>query len=183
VVVDNHSPFHPVVRRLKRLRGVTIRGFNRNHGFAKAVNRGSRLGRGKWILLMNPDVTVEDGFLDDAIAAIDRMEESGPHAGVVGFRLKNADGTNQASAGPFPTFLNTLSGLLPRVPAASAGTRTRRRIAPWTGSPADACSCVAIASRSSAGSMNRSSSTTKTWTSAVERRTPGGASGTIRGWK
>jgi N-acetylglucosaminyl-diphospho-decaprenol L-rhamnosyltransferase len=112
VIVDNHSPFHPVVRRLKRLRGVTIRGFNRNHGFAKAVNRGSRLGRGKWLLLMNPDVTVEDGFLDDAIAAIDRMEESGPHAGVVGFRLKNSDGTNQASAGPFPTFLNTLSGLL-----------------------------------------------------------------------
>ena len=86
VVVDNHSPFHPVVRRLKRLAGVTVRGFNRNHGFAKAVNRGSELGKGKWILLLNPDVTVEDGFLDDAIAAIDRMEDGGPHAGVVGFR-------------------------------------------------------------------------------------------------
>ena len=111
VIVDNHSPFHPVVRRLKRLSGVTIRGFNRNHGFAKAVNRGSRLGKGKWLLLMNPDVTVEDGFLDDAIAAIDRMEEGGPHAGVVGFRLRNADGTGQASAGPFPSFMNTVLGL------------------------------------------------------------------------
>lgn len=112
VIVDNHSPFHPLVRRLKRLAGVTIRGFNRNHGFAKAVNRGCGIGKGNWILLLNPDVTVEDGFLDDAIATIDSLEAGDPNAGVVGFRLRNADGSAQASAGPFPTLSNTLSGLL-----------------------------------------------------------------------
>ena len=40
VVVDNHSPFHPVVRKLEKLHGVSIRRFSRNLGFARAVNRG-----------------------------------------------------------------------------------------------------------------------------------------------
>src|SRR5205814_494756 len=68
VVVDNHSPFHPVVRKLEKLRGLTIRRFSRNHGFARAVNRGVtesprpkelRLraappsGRSDWVLLLN----------------------------------------------------------------------------------------------------------------------------------
>ena len=112
VIVDNHSPFHPVIRRLKRLSGVTIRGFSRNHGFARAVNRGCAIGQGKWILLLNPDVTVEEGFLDDVVSTLDRVQASEPRAGVIGFRLRNADGSRQASSGPFPTLSNTVSGLL-----------------------------------------------------------------------
>jgi len=111
VIVDNHSPYHPVVRRLKRLSGIRIRGLSRNHGFARAVNRGCGLGKGHWMLLLNPDVTVEEGFLDDVTATLDRLDASAPKAGVVGFRLRNADGSGQASSGPFPTFSNTLSGL------------------------------------------------------------------------
>ncbi|MFO0822709.1 MAG: glycosyltransferase [Gemmataceae bacterium] len=77
VIVDNHSPFHPVVRKLEKMNGVTIRRFNRNCGFARAVNRGVNdatekpRGKGKhqrrphlasprasseWVLLLNPDV-------------------------------------------------------------------------------------------------------------------------------
>ena len=112
VIVDNHSPFHPVIRRLKRLSGVTIRGLSRNHGFARAVNRGCGLGKGRWLLLLNPDVTVEEGFLDEVVATLDRFDANDPKAGVVGFRLRNADGTGQASTGPFPTLANTVSGLM-----------------------------------------------------------------------
>src|SRR5262245_10468383 len=75
VVVDNHSPFHPVVRKLEKLRGVTVRRFSRNLGFARGVNRGvseppcpkNRRARAapvlpsEWVLLLNPDVTVQDG--------------------------------------------------------------------------------------------------------------------------
>ena len=120
VVVDNHSPFHPVVRRLRRLSGVTIRRFSRNHGFARAVNRGCRVGvppphdadRPQWVLLLNPDVTVTDGFLDDVLAAVGLLPSDDPAVGVVGFRLTNPDGSGQASSGPFPTLRNTLGGLL-----------------------------------------------------------------------
>jgi GT2 family glycosyltransferase len=111
VVVDNHSPSHPAARRLARLSGVTVRRFGRNLGFARAVNRGCRATRSRRVLLLNPDVTVPDGFLDDVLAAVDRA----PAAGVVGFRLRNRDGSAQASTGPFPTLVGTLAGLcLPR---------------------------------------------------------------------
>src|SRR5712671_3102317 len=38
VIVDNHSPTHPVARRLRRTAGVSLRRWDRNHGFARAVN-------------------------------------------------------------------------------------------------------------------------------------------------
>jgi len=131
VVVDNHSPFHPVVRKLEKTHGVTVRRFNRNLGFARGVNRGvnegnnlehpprhkatSPQGPSDWVLLLNPDVTVEDDFLDEVIATIEKLTVSDAMAGVVGFRMRNRDGTAQASSGPFPTLLRTMAGLfLPR---------------------------------------------------------------------
>jgi N-acetylglucosaminyl-diphospho-decaprenol L-rhamnosyltransferase len=128
VVVDNHSPSHPVVRKLEKLSGVTVRRFSRNLGFARAVNRGVAEpftpGRARsrpaappsdWVLLLNPDVTVEDGFLDDVVASVEKIAAAQPDAGVIGFRMRNRDGTAQASSGPLPTLWRTLTGLaLPR---------------------------------------------------------------------
>jgi len=126
VVIDNHSPSHPVVRKLEQQRGVTIRRFSRNLGFARAVNRGisephprSRMAQdtelSDWVLLLNPDVTVHEGFLDDAVNVVEKHVTADSTAGVVGFRLLNSDGSSQASSGPFPTLVSTLSGLfLPR---------------------------------------------------------------------
>ena len=112
VIVDNHSPPHPIARRLRRLPNVSVRRWQRNRGFARAVNEGCRLSRGDWFLLLNPDTTPADGFLDGALALLDRIE---PNAGVVGFNLRNSDGSRQLSAGSFPTLLSTLARLvLPR---------------------------------------------------------------------
>jgi GT2 family glycosyltransferase len=113
-VIDNGSPAHPLAGRVGRMRGVSVRRFARNLGFAAAVNRACRLSGGPWVLLLNPDVTVPDGFLDDVCGAAARAEAT-PDAGVIGFRLLNRDGSQQPSAGPFPTFARTLAGLfLPR---------------------------------------------------------------------
>lgn len=112
VVVDNHSPHTPIARRLHRLSGVSVVRNTQNHGFAKAVNRGGRHSRGEWVLLLNPDVTVPDGFLDAVLDAAQRWPAIDPRAGVIGFQLRNRDGTQQASAGPFPTLLKTVAGLL-----------------------------------------------------------------------
>jgi GT2 family glycosyltransferase len=110
-VVDNGSPAHRLAARVSCLRGVAVRRFDRNLGFAAAVNRGCRLTAGPWVLLLNPDITVPDGFLDDVLGAIGRADAA-PNTGVIGFRLLNRDGTPQPSAGPFPTFARTLAGLL-----------------------------------------------------------------------
>jgi N-acetylglucosaminyl-diphospho-decaprenol L-rhamnosyltransferase len=113
-VVDNGSPAHPLADRVTKLRGVSVRRFDQNLGFAAAVNRGCRLTAGSWVLLLNPDITVPDNFLDDVLGVLARADTS-PDVGVIGFRLLNRDGTPQPSAGPFPTFARTLAGLfLPR---------------------------------------------------------------------
>lgn len=111
VIIDNHSPPHPLRDRISKVRGVKLLSNPRNLGFAEAVNRGCRESSGEWVLLLNPDVTVGDGFLDDVQKLMDSLENS-PTLGVLGFQLRNADGTPQASTGPFPTFSRTLRGLI-----------------------------------------------------------------------
>src|SRR5262245_162171 len=68
VIVDNHSPPHPVRHRLRHWAQVSLRAFRRNRGFARAVNEGCRLGEGQWVLLLNPDMSVGPNFLDAALA-------------------------------------------------------------------------------------------------------------------
>jgi GT2 family glycosyltransferase len=114
VVVDNFSDPHPAVAQLRRLSGVSLRRWRRNRGFARAVNEGVRLSRGDWVLLLNPDVTLSSGFLDDALARAGRLADE-PNVGVVGFGLRNTDGSRQLSTGPFPSLFGTLARLaLPR---------------------------------------------------------------------
>jgi GT2 family glycosyltransferase len=111
VVVDNFSDPHPAAAQLRRLPGVSLRRWRRNRGFARAVNEGVRLSRGDWVLLLNPDVTLSPGFLDDALARAGRLADE-PQVGVVGFGLRNPDGSRQLSTGPFPTLFGTLVRLL-----------------------------------------------------------------------
>jgi GT2 family glycosyltransferase len=115
VVVDNHSPPHPIIGKLRRLSGMSLRRWRRNRGFARAVNEGCRLSRGDWFLVLNPDVTLDAGFLHGVLGTADRLAVEQPDTGVVGFRLRNPDGSRQLSTGRFPTLASTLAGLvLPR---------------------------------------------------------------------
>lgn len=133
VVVDNHSAPHPVAGRLRRRPGVSLRRWGRNRGFARAVNEGSRLSRGDWLLVLNPDVSLPRGFLKGVLDLADRLNAADPQAGIVGFHLRNPDGTRQLSSGPFPTLVGTLAGLaLPRARRKyrPVGTKRRCRV-PW----------------------------------------------------
>lgn len=112
VVVDNHSPIHPALQRLRRTPGVSLRRMDRNRGFASAVNEGCRLAEGKWLLLLNPDMSVPRGFLDRALQLAELALQRDPKTGVVGFQLHHTDGSIQASHGAFPSLISTLGGLL-----------------------------------------------------------------------
>ncbi len=111
VIVDNHSPPHPAARKLRRSAGVSVRRWGANRGFARAVNEGCRLSQGEWFLLLNPDTTLSEGFLDGVHALADRLADE-PRAGIVGFHLRNSDGSRQLSTGSFPTLTSTLARLL-----------------------------------------------------------------------
>jgi N-acetylglucosaminyl-diphospho-decaprenol L-rhamnosyltransferase len=115
VIVDNHSPKHPAIAKLRRLPHVSLRRWSKNHGFARAVNEGCRLSQGDWLLLLNPDITLSDDFLGKVLEHSERLTEADPRLGVIGFHLRNPDGSRQLSTGPFPTLIGTLSRLaLPR---------------------------------------------------------------------
>jgi N-acetylglucosaminyl-diphospho-decaprenol L-rhamnosyltransferase len=100
VIIDNHSPAHPVMKRLRRLAHVSLRRWGRNRGFARAVNEACRLSEGDWFLLLNPDTKPSEGFLDGVCALAEELAEAEPRAGIVGFHLRNRDGSPQLSVGP-----------------------------------------------------------------------------------
>jgi N-acetylglucosaminyl-diphospho-decaprenol L-rhamnosyltransferase len=133
VVVDNDSPQDPTLARLRRTPGVSLKRFDRNTGFARAANEGCRLGRGEWVLLLNPDTAVGDGFLDQLDALCRLLDHEDPRAGVVGLSLKHADGSDQPSSGPPPTLTRTLAGLfLPRRLRKCRPVRAADRVpVPW----------------------------------------------------
>jgi GT2 family glycosyltransferase len=112
VLVDNHSPPHRLLSRLRRREGVSLRRWQRNHGFARAVNEGVRLSQGDWVLLLNPDMSVPPRFLDGVLDLTQRLDHNEPRTGIVGLSLRDSDGQLQPSTGPFPTFLSTLARLL-----------------------------------------------------------------------
>lgn len=112
VVIDNHSPPDPAVPRLRRWPGVSLWRARHNRGFAAGANQGCRLGRGRWLLLLNPDTSVPADFLDRTISLADSLATADPGAGVVGFGLRHSDGSRQHSFGPFPTLLGSLARLL-----------------------------------------------------------------------
>jgi len=105
VVVDNGSSEPKPNARSLRGPGVDLVLRPDNGGFAVGVNAGWRKSRGRWLLLLNPDVDVEPGTLERVVGRIDELETrpEGP-PGIVGFGLRNPDGTPQGSVGAFPTF-------------------------------------------------------------------------------
>lgn len=89
--------------------GVRLVARAENGGFAAGVNTGRSETRADWLLLLNPDVEVEPGFLAGVLDRIDGYERRpGSRPALVGFALLNGDGSPQPSVGEFPTLRRTL---------------------------------------------------------------------------
>jgi GT2 family glycosyltransferase len=133
MVVDNHSPAHRLATRLRRAHGISFRRWGQNRGFARAVNEGNRLSRGRWVLILNPDVSVTQELVEGVMSLAARLEIEEPRAGIVGFQLHNSDGSRQLSTGAFPTLGRALAGLLrPRARRKYREPKGRERCrVPW----------------------------------------------------
>lgn len=116
VVVDNASTQPPPSHLLLPIAGLRLILSRENGGFSAGVNLGWHASRGRWVLLLNPDVVAEPDLPDRLLARIAAYEArpDGP-PGIVGFGLRNEDGTRQPSVGAEPGLLQSLGGLfLPR---------------------------------------------------------------------
>jgi N-acetylglucosaminyl-diphospho-decaprenol L-rhamnosyltransferase len=75
-----------------------------NHGFAAGNNIGLRIVRGRYVLLLNPDVEILKGDLASLVAAMDAR----PEVGVASVVHRAPDGNLQPSIRRFPSFRRDL---------------------------------------------------------------------------
>lgn len=134
VVVDNASdgPIPPELARPPA--GVRIVSRPENGGFAAGVNTGWGAAKATWLLLLNPDVVAGPDLIGRILARIKTYEaRPGGAPGIVGFGLRNADGTRQPSVGANPGLLRCLwEVLIPRPRRKyQAAWRTKAGPVPW----------------------------------------------------
>jgi GT2 family glycosyltransferase len=79
-----------------------------NRGFAAGNNVGLRRARGRYVLLLNPDVEVLSGRLDELVAAMDAR----PELGMASVVQRGTDGELQPSIRRFPSPLRDLGEAL-----------------------------------------------------------------------
>jgi N-acetylglucosaminyl-diphospho-decaprenol L-rhamnosyltransferase len=132
VVVDNASDAPPPPGLPAPGVRLILRGDN--GGFAAGVNAGRHAAAAEWLLVLNPDVVPGPDFL---ARVVERLEHFGRRPegipGVVGFALRNADGTRQPSVGALPSLVRSVwEPLIPRSRRKyQAGWRTRPGPVPW----------------------------------------------------
>jgi len=94
IVVDDQSS-DETAERLAAIDGLIHLRNEQNLGFVGSCNRGARHARGDYLVLLNNDTRVLDGWLDELIDTFARE----PKAGLVGARLVYPDGSLQESGG------------------------------------------------------------------------------------
>lgn len=102
-----------------------------NVGFARACNVGIAESGGEYVVLINPDATVEEEFF----ARLERFLEDSPDAGVVGPRVLDADGTVQLSARREVGFISGVLGRTSFLTRLFPDSVAVRRLFPAAASP------------------------------------------------
>jgi N-acetylglucosaminyl-diphospho-decaprenol L-rhamnosyltransferase len=104
IVVDNASTDGSVEMVRAEFPLVRLVTNDENRGFTVANNQGLALGRGRYLLLLNPDTEVTGG----ALATMVRTMDGRPQVGALGPQLRYPDGSLQSSRRRFPTFATAL---------------------------------------------------------------------------
>lgn len=102
-VVDNNSSDGSVQMVKEQFPQVNLLANTENLGFAKANNQAIRQSRGKYILILNPDIIL---FKDTLGQMISFMEEN-PQAGIMGIKLNN-DNTKTGYFRKYPSIIQVL---------------------------------------------------------------------------
>ncbi len=104
IVVDNGSTDNSVEMVRKNFPLVNIIENAENFGFARANNIGIQTSKGRYICLINSDITI----LDDCIGRLTSFMDSRPTVGMAGPKILNSDLTIQHSCRHSPSIWNNL---------------------------------------------------------------------------
>ncbi len=109
-VVDNDSKDGTVAMIEKEFPLVHVIANNFNAGFAKANNQAIRLSQGRYVLLLNPDMRVFPGALQNMVKFMD--EPRNAKVGVAGCHLVTEAGETVPHVRRFPTLKDQLAIML-----------------------------------------------------------------------
>jgi len=105
IVVDNASSDNTIQMVMDEYPQVRLIRNKTNIGFGRGNNIAIEKCRGKYILLLNPDIVIKKACFKELISSIETL----PEAGVVGCRLVNKDGSIQKSFyKSFPSIMSEL---------------------------------------------------------------------------
>lgn len=104
IVIDNSSEDDSLKVVESEIPAATIIRNSNNRGFGRAVNQAAEVATGDWLLFVNPDVELDSEAAVNMIAALSEHKR----AGVASARVRNADGSFQATCRNLPTPANIL---------------------------------------------------------------------------
>lgn len=87
---------------------ITVEALKANRGFAHGCNAGARLGNAPYVLLLNPDATLDEASLGRMVATA----EADPSIGAVAPRIQELDGALDWSQRRFPRLRSTFAQAL-----------------------------------------------------------------------
>ncbi|MFH1620667.1 MAG: glycosyltransferase family 2 protein [Patescibacteria group bacterium] len=108
IVVDNASNDGTAEEVKAKFPDVTLIVNHENAGFAKAVNQGLEVASSKHVLLLNPDMLVQNDSLQKTIEYLDAHDE----VGILGAWLIKPDGSTLRSIRRFPDLVSQIVILL-----------------------------------------------------------------------
>jgi hypothetical protein len=98
IVVDNNSGDNIKEMISSEFMNVKLIEAAANRGYAAGNNLGIKEAKGKYVLILNPDVTI----LGDAITKLIEFMDSHSHCGICGPKVLNADNSLQYTCSRFP---------------------------------------------------------------------------------
>ncbi len=106
IFVQDNASTDGVERVLIEFPNIKLTQNTQNIGFAAAVNQALVQGNNPYVMLLNPDTIVLDGFFKESL---DFMKHHA-HTGIMGPKVLEEDGKLQNSARSFPTILTAFFG-------------------------------------------------------------------------
>ncbi|MEO0156651.1 MAG: glycosyltransferase family 2 protein [candidate division WOR-3 bacterium] len=102
IIIDNNStiPIRNRIKEFEELINIHLIENKKNLGYARAVNQGIKIARGKYVLIINPDILITAGAIEKMIDFLENKE----NLGIIAPQLLNFDNSVQYSCFRFPKF-------------------------------------------------------------------------------